>query len=165
MKTIISIKNNNRLEQTTELRPCQKTNGQSLCASVQFKQGEAISAFGSKEIREEPNYLTVQMSEDKHIMLDPERLQYINHSCEPNVFFDTERMETVALRDISAGEALSFFYPSTEWSMDRGFECVCNSEDCLTQIQGASHIPQTILQKYRVSPYIKQKLSSAVNNH
>jgi hypothetical protein len=51
-----------------------------------------------------PNYLTVQIGENRHIRLDPEYLKNINHSCDPNVFFDTAAMEVVALQDIAAGQ-------------------------------------------------------------
>ncbi|MGK7904081.1 MAG: SET domain-containing protein-lysine N-methyltransferase [Hormoscilla sp.] len=64
-------------------------------------------------------------------MLDPDFLQYINHSCAPNVFFDTSDLFLRALSKIEIGEELTFFYPSTEWSMDRQFDCLCQSKDCL----------------------------------
>jgi len=49
-------------------------------------------------------------------------------------------------------------YPSTEWSMDRGFDCICQSENCLGYIQGASHLPLNVLTKYKLSDYIQSKL-------
>nr|WP_293094449.1 SET domain-containing protein-lysine N-methyltransferase [Okeania sp. SIO2F4] len=91
-------------------------------------------------------------------MLDPECLQYINHSCNPNVFFDTENMVLIALRNIEIGEEFTFFYPSTEWSMDKGFSCICQTENCLGYIQGAAHLPLDVLTKYKLSVYIQQKL-------
>ena len=120
--------------------------------------GEVICKFGNKEILDRPNYLTVQIGDSQHIMLDPEYLHYINHSCSPNVFFDTENMVLIALRNIEIGEEFTFFYPSTEWSMDRGFDCICQSENCLGYIQGAAHLPLNVLTKYELSDYIKQKL-------
>ncbi|MEB3341789.1 SET domain-containing protein-lysine N-methyltransferase [Okeania sp.] len=100
----------------------------------------------------------MQISDREHIMLAPEYLQYINHSCNPNVFFDTTNMVVTALRNIEIGEELTFFYPSIEWSMDRGFSCLCHSENCLGNIQGAAHLPPDVLKKYKFSDYIKQKL-------
>ena len=93
-------------------------------------------------------------------MLTPEFLQYINHSCSPNVFFDTKNMVVIALRKIEIGEEFSFFYPSTEWSMDRGFDCLCKSENCLKYIQGAAHLPPEILAEYQLSEYIEEKLKN-----
>lgn len=42
--------------------------------------------------------------------------------------------------------------------MDRGFDCICQSENCLGYIQGAAHLPLNVLTKYELSDYIKQKL-------
>lgn len=141
-----------------EIRECQTTGNKSLHTTIEFKSGEVISNFSHKEILDRPNYLTVQISDNQHIMLDPEYLQYINHSCSPNVFFDTKNMEVIALRNIEIGEELTFFYPSTEWSMDRGFDCLCQSENCLGYIQGASHLSLDVVKKYKFSEYIQQKL-------
>lgn len=113
--------------------------------------GQVISKFGAKDVFDRPNYLTVQISNRQHIMLEPEVLQYINHSCAPNVFFDPSDRVVTALRKIEIGEELTFFYPSTEWSMDRGFDCACNSEACVGYIQGAAHLQPNILTKYQLS--------------
>lgn len=141
-----------------EIRESQTTGNKSLYATVEFKSGEIISNLGHKEILDRPNYLTVQISDSQHIMLDPEFLQYINHSCNPNVFFDTQKRVVIALRNIEIGEEFTFFYPSTEWSMDRGFDCICQSENCLGYIQGSAHLPLDMLKKYKLSDYIQNKL-------
>lgn len=141
-----------------EIWECSVTQNKSLHTTVEFEDGQIIANFGSKEILERPNYLTVQIGEHQHIMLDPEFLQYINHSCDPNVFFDTKNMILIALRKIKIGEQLTFFYPSNEWSMARRFNCLCQNEICLGYIQGAAHIPLNILTKYKLSQYIQQKL-------
>lgn len=54
-----------------------------LYATRDIKAGEIICEFGPKVVVNEPNYLTVQVGDTQHIMLSPEWLQYINHSCEP----------------------------------------------------------------------------------
>jgi hypothetical protein len=149
-----------------EIWECSVTQNKSLHTTVEFEDGQIIANFGSKEILDRPNYLTVQIGNHQHIMLDPEFLQYINHSCDPNVFFGTKNMILIALRKIEIGEQLTFFYPSTEWSMDRGFNCLCQSENCLGNIQGAAHLPLNILTEYKLSHYIQQKLKteSGTNN-
>ena len=65
---------------------CQITENKSLHSMLEINPGEIISKFSFKEVLENPNYLTVQISDRQHIILDPEFLQYINHSCDPNVF-------------------------------------------------------------------------------
>ena len=71
-----------------------------LFALQSFQPGEVIADFSAGTIAAEPTYLTVQVGIGKHITLQPEFLQYINHSCEPNVFFNTTTMQLVALKEI-----------------------------------------------------------------
>lgn len=134
------------------------TGDKSLHASVNFLPGDIIISFAGKNILTEPNYLTVQISEQEHIMLAPEFLQYINHSCRPNVVFNTRHMLVICVSPIEVGEEFSFFYPSTEWSMAQGFNCNCKTDECLGRIQGAAHLQPNILQRYNISDYIKGKL-------
>lgn len=141
-----------------EVWECPITGDKSLNASVSFMPGDVISTFKAKETLPEPNYLSVQLNEQEHIMLAPEFLQYINHSCNPNVFFDTTNLVLLCLRRIEVGEEMTFFYPSTEWCMAQTFECYCKTQKCLGRIQGALHLHPTILQTYKLSAHIKQKL-------
>ncbi len=141
-----------------EIWECAITQSKSLYATTQFDAGQIITNFGHKSILDCPNYLTVQISDNQHIMLEPEFLQYINHGCEPNVFFDTKNWVLIALRTIEIGEEFTFFYPSTEWSMDQGFDCICQSDNCLDTIQGSAHLPFEVLSKYKLSEYISKKL-------
>lgn len=141
-----------------EIRECPTTGSKSLQATVNLMIGQVLSSFGAKYIGNQPNYLSVQIDDEHHIMLDPEWLQYINHSCDPNVVFDTRKKEVIVVRPIEKGEEITFFYPSTEWSMDRAFDCLCNSDNCLQTIQGAAHLSLEILSNYQLSDYIRQKL-------
>lgn len=147
-----------KISSFAEIRECPTTGHKSLHATVGFMPGQVISKFRAKEILARPNYLTVQIGDRQHIMLDPEFLQYINHSCTPNVAFNPTDLVVTALRKIEIGEELMFFYPSTEWSMDRGFDCLCKSSGCLGYIKGAAHLPLNILTKYKLSEYIQKKL-------
>lgn len=143
----------------TEVRQCATTGSKSAHANAELAEGQVISKFGAKTISDKPNYLTVQINQFQHIMLDPEWLQYINHGCEPNVFFDVDDRVLIALRDIEVGEELRFFYPSTEWSMDNGgFDCLCNSSSCIGRVQGAAFLPVEVLKKYRLSQHLSQRL-------
>lgn len=143
-----------------EIFQCVRTEKRSLHSTVEFLPNQLIAKFDAKDIHKQPNYLTVQVSENQHIMLNPEFLQYINHSCAPNVLFNPQEGTVTALRKIEAGEEFTFFYPSTEWSMNQGFDCECGSEACLGFIQGAAHIPIDLLQERRLSSYIQTKLAN-----
>lgn len=134
------------------------TNQKSLHALIPFKKGDLISRFSAGEVYSEPNYLTVQRGVGEHITLMPQFLQYINHSCDPNVFFDTAAMKLIAIKDIEPSEEFSFFYPSTEFDMAQPFICYCGSKYCLQNIKGAKFIPASIIKKYRITDFIQQQL-------
>ena len=123
-----------------------------------YKKGETVIGFSARGIVTEPNYLTVQVGIGKHILLHPEHLQYINHSCDPNVFFDTYAMQIIALKDIEEGNEMTFFYPSTEWDMAQPFTCYCGAPACLGQISGAAHINEDVLSNYKLTRFIQQQL-------
>jgi hypothetical protein len=130
-----------------------------LVSSERFEPGQPISSFGARERLAAPTYLTVQVSELEHILLEPEILEYINHSCDPNVFFDTEAMKLVSLAHIEVGDELTFFYPSTEWAMAQGFLCHCGAERCLGVIEGASRISIGTLSRFRLTPHVERLLA------
>lgn len=136
-----------------------QTNSKSLHALKNFMPGDIISRFHAGKIVNHATYLTVQTGVNRHITLQPEFLQYINHSCEPNVFFNTTTMEVICLKELNVGDELTFFYPSTEWDMVQPFVCNCGSKDCLQLINGASHLSLKTLRKYRITDFIQQQLN------
>jgi hypothetical protein len=102
----------------------------SLHTIESLKINQVICYFTSQYVIPTPNYLSLQVNEQQHIVLAPEYLTYINHSCDPYVFFDTTPMCLIALRNIRPVEEITFFYPYTEWVMAQGFACVCGSANC-----------------------------------
>jgi hypothetical protein len=86
-------------------------------------------------------------------------LGYLNHSCRPNCQIDTVSMRVVAGRDIAAGEELAFFYPATEWDMDRPFRCRCGAPECVGVVAGARHLSPETLRRYALAPHIRHLLA------
>ncbi|MDQ2718790.1 MAG: SET domain-containing protein-lysine N-methyltransferase [Bacteroidota bacterium] len=138
-----------------------ETEEKALHANVNFKSADVFATFEASEILHAPNKYTVQVSETTHIILQPEILQYINHSCNPNVFFNTSTFELSALKDIARGDELTFFYPSTEWLMESPFKCFCQSDKCLHDIRGAFFLAPEIIQQYKFTDFILQKINSS----
>ncbi|KAF9921233.1 hypothetical protein FBU30_008778 [Linnemannia zychae] len=69
-----------------------------LVASRDYKKDEVIVAIegttpGPKK------YTTVQVGRDQHIELNSD-LVYLNHSCDPSISFDTDKMQVIAIKDI-----------------------------------------------------------------
>ena len=134
------------------------TNEKSLHTTKAFKKNEVLCSFSGGTISSTPTYLTVQIDLNKHITLQPEFLQYCNHSCNPNCFFDTTSFEFVAVKDIAVGDELTFFYPSSEWDMTQQFACTCGSKNCLQTIKGAAYLSKEILANYKLTDFIQSML-------
>lgn len=134
------------------------TNQHSLHSLNNYNRGDVITRFKAGTQQSYPTYLTVQVSADLHITLLPEYLQYVNHCCSPNVFFDISALQLVCLSSIEFGEELRFFYPSAEWELAQPFLCNCGSKNCLQLINGAAHIEDATLKKYRLTEFIMEKI-------
>jgi hypothetical protein len=140
------------------------TRQKSLHAASFFYPGDVICHFSGGITQSFATYLTVQVGAARHITLVPEFLQYINHSCAPNVFFDTTAMELVCLKALQPGDEITFFYPSTEWEMAQPFICNCESPECLQLINGAAHLSVDVLDRYRLTDFIRQMISMQFSN-
>lgn len=68
---------------------------------------------------------------DQQYADDPQVLNYINHSCDPNCELNIASQQPVliALRDIEIGEEITCDYNRTEIN-GTGFECNCGSPKC-----------------------------------
>jgi hypothetical protein len=64
-------------------------------------------------------------------------------------------------RDLAAGDELTFFYPSTEWSASRPFTCLCGAGAgvCIGEHRGSQHLPRALLQRYFVNAHVLQLLA------
>lgn len=149
-------------EDIAEVRQAADSGAKSLHAKQSFQPGDILSKFYPEAILSVATYLTIQLDEKEHISILPEYLRYTNHSCSPNIFFDTTSLEVVCLQPVQPGDQLVFFYPSSEWDMAQPFDCCCGSSQCLGKIQGAAHLSNEVLNKYRLTDFIQQKLSSRI---
>ena len=68
---------------------------------------------------------------------------------------------TTSLRPLQAGEELTYFYPSTEWTMTQPFTCACGAVDCLGTIDGASTLSPDVLARYVLSPFVRRMLAQS----
>ncbi|KAF8705321.1 SET domain, partial [Rhizoctonia solani] len=131
-----------------------------LLAAKHFKAGNVITRLtGTTPTKKSWSSVQAGVEPDDHIELNSV-LVYVNHSCSPNVAFDLsssnkEEWNFRALRDIQPGDELSFFYPSTEWDMDQGFQCKCQAQNCLGYIRGAKELSRAqVVERGFISTYI-----------
>ncbi len=134
----------------------------SLVARQDFKRGEVIYQIPAEKVSDKPNRFTVQM--DRNLHTEVGKLSALNHSCNPNVILDMEKMVVVACRDIKAGDELSFFYPSTEWEMAAPFICLCGSPSCIHVVAGARFLPLSTLENHYLNRHIREMMIDLLNN-
>lgn len=114
-----------------------------------FSKDQTISHIENYESAKAPSYLTVQTGRRKHILLNSD-FQYMNHSCDPNVAIDAAKMAFIALKDVSPGDELTFFYPSTEWDMSQPFRCWCGSK----HVRMDTIALEIYIQRLHLAPYL-----------
>lgn len=128
-----------------------------LVASSRISKDTIFFDFSNLPVLFSPNYKTIQIDVNSHVE-ESETLRFMNHSCDPNTNVDTQRGVCIAARDIEEGEEVTFFYPSTEWSMAQVFECACGSPNCIGTVSGASALSPEVLKRYFINPHILRML-------
>ena len=134
----------------------------SLITKQAYTTGEIICDIPTEKLFDKANRYTVQIAQEKHTEVG--KLSALNHSCDPNVILDTERLLVVARRDIEKGEELSFFYPSTEWEMDAPFICLCGSSNCIHVVAGARFLPLSTLENHYLNSHIREIITDMLKN-
>jgi hypothetical protein len=117
-------------------------------------------------------YSSVQISENDHIELNSDLL-YCNHSCAPSLIFDMSKFEVRVApdRDLKKGDALTFWYPSSEWEMAQPFDCNCGTDKCKGRISGVKDMDPRVLRGYWLNEHIQRMLAAknaqqnGVNGH
>ncbi len=134
----------------------------SLITKRAYHKGEIICEIPVEKIYHKANRFTIQIGPERHT--DVGKLAALNHSCDPNVILDTERLLVFARRDIEVGDELSFFYPSTEWEMDAPFICLCGAASCIHVVAGARFLPLSTLEHHYLNKHIREMMIDLLNN-
>ena len=127
--------------------------GKGLVAGKAYQSGELIFRLSNYSIQDKATHKTIQISKDKHIE-NLDILANLNNSCRPNTVFDVESLTLIAINNIAYGEEMTFFYPSTEWILERPFACHCGFPECVGFVTGAKFLTSDILQRYFINPHI-----------
>ncbi len=129
----------------------------SIYSKFDFVQGEILCPLPCTSISNKPTQHTVQAGRFKHIEVG--LIASLNHSCNPNLVLDTTRMLVIAAREISEGDELTFFYPSTEWEMAVPFICACGSTNCIHVVAGARYLSPAVLERYFLNQHIRRMIN------
>jgi hypothetical protein len=107
----------------------------------------------------------MQVGEDAFLEGTGDVVDFINHSCEPNLGFDATGQYFVALRDLAVGEEVFFDYSTSEDEAGWRVPCSCGSPRCRGAITGFRDLPAT--EKARLLPiclpYLREAYGAALN--
>ena len=142
--------------------------GKAVFAAEGFRAGEEIIAFTGPRLRADrlPSRLSgtadrfVQIARDTYLGPSGAIDDLINHSCAPNagLRFDRNVPVLVALREIAAGEEITWDYSTTLSDRDWRMACACGTPDCRGVIAAFDTLPadrrRWYLSQGIVAPYL-----------
>ena len=135
--------------------------GARLITDEPYRRGQIIYHISGHRVTPQPTYQTIQIGPKLHIE-ELGVLAYLNHSCQPNTVVNTTALTVVAARDIAVGDELNFFYPSTEWEMDRPFICLCGAPQSVRLVAGAKYLAIDTLSRYFVNQHIRDMVFASL---
>ena len=132
-------------------------------SKVDLPAGSIFARISGITATSKQDHATIQAGLDLHIILNSD-LYFMNHSCDPSLECDMSTFEVKVSRDrdLKKGDTLSFFYPSTEWTMAREFECWCGAAEgkCCKKISGAEDMNPKDLKRYWLNTFIIHQLQA-----
>jgi hypothetical protein len=145
--------------------------GLGVFAREPIAAGEAAVAFGGYVVtRDELESLgtrwveqTIQIEDDLFLVgpESPEPADRVNHSCEPNCGLLGASV-LVAMRDIAAGEELTYDYATSDSADYDEFACECGSALCREKVTGRDWMLPELQRRYRgwFSPYLARRIGA-----
>lgn len=142
-------------QQGLEVRETGSARGKSLFATRVFAAGDIIWELQGKmwdwdDVSLE-NVNCIQIGPRTYLMDGSGLQDFLNHSCDPSAGIRITGTEVtlVAIRDIRAGEEVTFDYSTT---VDEDFytlkNCRCGSPTCRGTIRDFKHLPRDLQEKY-----------------
>ena len=153
--------------------PMARANGHTAVALEPIAAGEVVAAFGGRCLtRIELDLLPAgqqarSIQIDEHLFLagatDPEPADFVRHSCAPNCGLRGSSV-VVALRDIEAGEHVTFDHAMANGSNFDEFECHCGAATCRGKVTADDWMLPELQLRYRgsFSPYLAARIAALV---
>ncbi len=143
--------------------------GHGITAASAIARGELICVWGGRVVdsdglaaltdREREHTLQVEEGLYLTSLAPDEPPSYFNHSCDPNAGFDGQ-IALVAMRDIAAGEEVTFDYAMCDSSPYDEFACRCGSSHCRGRVTGSDWRNPDLWDRYHgyFSPYLQRRI-------
>jgi hypothetical protein len=130
--------------------------GRGVVAERAFAKGEVIAIWRGRTITE---HQALTLSTEERDQLLP--VDFINHSCEPNCGF-TDATTLVAMRDIKAGESVTFDYAMSDTNSFITFNCHCGSPICRARMSGTDWKLAQLQERYAgwFAPHVARLIAS-----
>jgi len=136
--------------------------GRGVFALIAIKAGERIITFtGARLHRTEVDFESyhLQIAPEWYLGASGQADDYMNHSCAPNGGF-AGGLDLVALRDIAAGEEITWDYGTAIDEADfAGFPCACGAPECRGVVRSFRHLAPAVQQRLRphLLPYLAEQ--------
>lgn len=133
--------------------------GWGVFTNFAFQKGEVVVEGKITEELSENSIHACQIGPGRFVLFD-EVSQMLNHSCTPNCGIrenETGAHDFVAMRDIAAGEEVTFDYAMQNYTIQHfPNSCICGSSDCRGSISGWKDLPQEKKEEYMpwAAPYL-----------
>lgn len=104
---------------------------------------------------------SLQVEEDLFLvsLTDCEPADYVNHSCNPNAGLSGQ-ISLVSMRDIQAGEEITYDYAMSDGSDYDVFPCSCGAQQCRGHVGGKDWRNEALWVRYAgyYSPYLAARI-------
>lgn len=145
--------------------------GKAVFAARAFAEGQPLLEFTGRRFRAERVPSVMRGGSDRYVQVTPEHYMgpsgrlddLVNHSCDPNagLRFTDDGVFLVAIRDIAAGEEVSWDYSTTLTQSNWHMICQCRGTGCRRVIGNFETISPDRQQWYRarnlVAPYLRRR--------
>ncbi len=124
--------------------------------------GALVSGDALASLPQTVRRYSLQVEEGHYLvsLTDCEPPDYVNHSCAPNSGLSGQ-IALVAMRDISAGEEITYDYAMSDGSNYDEFECGCGSAHCRGRVSGEDWRRPELWERYAgyFSPYLERRIA------
>ncbi len=167
---------NSFLSSKCEVRRVDEKGGFAVYASEPIRKGELLVVWSGTLVDGDtlgrlPANLrrhSLQVEENHFLvsLTDSEPADYVNHSCNPNAGLSGQ-IALVAMRDVEAGEEITYDYAMSDGSGYDEFDCKCGAPQCRGWVGSLDWTNRELWVRYAgyYSPYLALRIASLTTEH